>query len=237
MRLKKAKSPWLLRFSLFTSALVFLLGFGVIFTNQNNVDNKLSPLAQSSTFDHNENLAYFNGRQIPIPSALSRAELEDKKILGEITNPGATNKLIVVDLSTQTLMAYENGKEIMRTLISSGKWGRTPTGTFKIWGKFRFTKMSGGSGSTYYYLPNVPYVMFFSNAQIAAGRGFSLHGTYWHDNFGTPMSHGCVNMRTTDAGTMYDWTGPVVPQGKNSASATALNPGTEIIIKGVSPES
>jgi lipoprotein-anchoring transpeptidase ErfK/SrfK len=58
--------------------------------------------------------------------------------------------------------------------------------------------MSGGSGADYYYLPNVPHVMYFYG-------GYGLHGTYWHNNFGTPMSHGCVNLSQTDAEWLYNW--------------------------------
>jgi lipoprotein-anchoring transpeptidase ErfK/SrfK len=233
---KKKGIPLILRFSFLSSVLILVAGFGVMLSSTNgNVDNVLSPLTQKSEYDSSEGLAYFDGRQIPLPGGLAKDVLTDKKILGDITSPLAATKHIVVDLSIQTLIAYEDGREIMRTLVSTGKWGRTPTGTFKIWGKFRFTKMSGGSGRSYYYLPNVPYVMFFSNNEIAAGRGFSLHGTYWHDNFGHPMSHGCVNMRTVDAGTMYEWTGPVVPEGKNSITSSATNPGTQIEIIGQAP--
>jgi lipoprotein-anchoring transpeptidase ErfK/SrfK len=49
-----------------------------------------------------------------------------------------------------------------------------------------------------YYLPNVPYVMYFY-------RGYGLHGTYWHHNIGTPMSHGCVNLPTAEAGWLFNW--------------------------------
>ena len=89
------------------------------------------------------------------------------KVLGEVSG----EKRIYVDLATQTLSAYQGDTLFMQVLVSIGKWGRTPTGEFTIWEKVRSTKMSGGSGATYYYLPNVPFVMFFSNAQISAGRG------------------------------------------------------------------
>ena len=67
--------------------------------------------------------------------------------------------------------------------------------------------MSGGNRAigTYYYLPGVPWVQFFGNAQIPWSRGYSFHGTYWHNNFGHPMSHGCINMKTPDAKWLYDW--------------------------------
>ena len=67
--------------------------------------------------------------------------------------------------------------------------------------------MSGGSKElgTYYYLPNVPYIMFFYNDKVSKSTGYSLHGTYWHNNFGVPMSHGCINMRTGDVAQIYNW--------------------------------
>lgn len=98
--------------------------------------------------------------------------------------------------------------------------------------------MSGGSKAlrTYYYLPNVPWVMFFYNDQVAKMRGFSFHGTYWHDNFGTPMSHGCINMRSEEAKMLYDWATPVVTNEKAwSTPANPDNPGTKVIIYGEAP--
>jgi len=67
--------------------------------------------------------------------------------------------------------------------------------------------MSGGSkeNGTYYYLPNVPYILFYYNNQVPKQYGYSLHGTYWHDNFGTPMSHGCINMKTEDVAQIFNW--------------------------------
>lgn len=157
---------------------------------------------------------------------------EDVRVLGV-----SDNKRIEVDLSSQRLYAYEGNNLVYNFLISSGKWGRTPTGTFVIWGKFRYTKMEGGKKelNTYYYLPNVPYVMFFSNDQITASRGFSIHGTYWHSNFGHPMSHGCINMKTEEAALIYAWANPNLGD-KKSGRATDDNPGTPVIVYGVAPK-
>lgn len=154
-------------------------------------------------------------------------------VLGEHTG----NRRIEVDLTNQRVYAYEGGNKVYDFLVSTGKWGRTPTGTFRIWGKFKYTKMSGGNKAlgTYYYLPNVPFVMFFENDEIPGWRGFSLHGTYWHNNFGTPMSHGCVNMKTEDARTLYYWTSPGVGD-KNYTRASEEDPGTEIVIYGKAPK-
>src|SRR3990172_2356781 len=131
----------------------------------------------------------FNNREVSVPKVDLAAKPTANGVLGEVAGTG--DKRIYVDLTTQTLSAYQGDTLFLQTKISSGKWGKTPTGDFTIWEKLRATKMSGGQGSDYYYLPNVPYVMFFSNSEVAAGRGFSLHGTYWHNNFGYSMSHGC----------------------------------------------
>ncbi len=159
------------------------------------------------------------------------------KILGVTTTPNA-DKRIEVDLTNQKVYAYEGNIRVYEFIISSGSWGRTPTGEFTIWAKVKSQLMSGGSKEkhTYYYLPNVPWVMFFYNDQIAKMRGFSFHGTYWHENFGTPMSHGCINMRTEEAKILYDWATPVVTNDKAwSTLAKDDNPGTKVIIYGDAP--
>jgi len=142
----------------------------------------------------------FNNKYVRVPPL-------EPGVLGETDEPVADNKKIVVNLTEQTLTAYEDGNAVFGYSISSGKWNRTPTGVFKVWAKIRSQKMSGGSKElgTYYYLPNVPYVLFFYNDKVAKKVGYSIHGTYWHDNFGVPMSHGCINMRTAEAGNIYSW--------------------------------
>ena len=145
----------------------------------------------------------WHGQEITPPTIdLAQAE-PATQVLGD-ADPEA-EKRISIDLATQTLSAYQGEDLYMKALVSTGKWGRTPTGEFTIWSKFRSTHMSGGSGTDYYNLPNVPYTMFFSGSGIAASRGFALHGAYWHNNFGHPMSHGCVNMRTVDAQKLFNW--------------------------------
>ena len=108
-------------------------------------------------------------------------------------NGGA--RWIDVNLSQQRVYAYEGDTVVNSFLVSTGTW-QTPTvtGKYKIWIKLRYTDMSGPG----YYLPNVPYTMYFY-------KGYGLHGTYWHNNFGTPMSHGCVNLSIPDAAWLYDF--------------------------------
>jgi len=116
------------------------------------------------------------------------------------SNPGAgSGKWIDVNLSRQRLTAYEGNKVAFSSLVSTGVSNHpTVVGTFNIYVKYGAQAMTGGSGSEYYYLPNVPYVMYFYGA-------YAIHGTYWHNNFGRPMSHGCVNLPTPAAQFMYNW--------------------------------
>ncbi|NMB83667.1 L,D-transpeptidase [Candidatus Roizmanbacteria bacterium] len=174
----------------------------------------------------NDGYGIFNNKKVSAPKIDLTLEKYKSKVLGVNSKPN--EKHIYVNLKTQTLYAYEGKNLFMKTFISSGKWFPTPTGEFTIWVKIRSTRMSGGSGDDYYDLPNVPYVMFFSNDKVPASAGFSLHGAYWHNNFGHPMSHGCVNMRTTDVAKLYEWATPISDGLTTHASGD--NPGTKVTI-------
>jgi lipoprotein-anchoring transpeptidase ErfK/SrfK len=107
----------------------------------------------------------------------------------------SNERWIDVNLSNQVLFAYEGDQIVNTFIISTGTWEHpTVTGQYRIYVKYRFDDMTGPG----YYLPDVPYTMYFY-------KGYSLHGTYWHNNFGTPMSHGCVNLRTEDAAWLFDF--------------------------------
>ncbi len=108
---------------------------------------------------------------------------------------GNGERWIDVDLSEQRLYAYEGDVLINSFIVSTGTW-QTPTvtGSYKVWVKLRSAAMSGPG----YYLPDVPYIMYFYG-------DYGIHGTYWHNNFGTPMSHGCVNLSTPDAEWVYNF--------------------------------
>lgn len=183
-----------------------------------------------------ESGAVFHGKAA---SPLSVASLMQAPTVLGITTANAAEKRIEVDLANQKVYAFDGNNKTLEFLISSGKWGRTPTGEFRIWTKVKSQLMKGGNPKlhTYYYLPNVPWVMFFYNDQIAKMRGFSFHGTYWHSNFGHPMSHGCINMKIDEAKLLYDWATPVVTNGKAwSTPATEDNPGTRVVIYGEAPK-
>jgi len=100
-----------------------------------------------------------------------------------------------VDLSEQRVTAYEGEVAVSSFIVSTGtRFHPTLTGQFRIYVKYRATPMSGPG----YYLPGVPYTMYYY-------KGYALHGTYWHNNFGTPMSHGCVNLSIPDSEWLYNF--------------------------------
>ena len=177
-------------------------------------------------YEETNELVIFNGQPVEtkiaklIPSSEALKQQEGVVL-------GATDdyRWIEIDLSDQKLYAHEGDKIAYEFLVSTGKWAPTPTGEFRVWIKLRYTKMSGGirGTGTYYYLPNVPYTQYFY-------KGFGLHGTYWHNNFGHPMSHGCVNMATPDAEKLFYWTSPPVPHGVNVVYPSKGNPGTKVVI-------
>jgi lipoprotein-anchoring transpeptidase ErfK/SrfK len=102
---------------------------------------------------------------------------------------------IDVSLSQQQVTAFEGNTPVRTFLVSTGTWEHpTVQGQFHIYVKYPAADMAGPG----YYLPAVPFVMYFY-------EGYGLHGTYWHHNFGTPMSHGCVNLETGDAAWLFDW--------------------------------
>lgn len=114
---------------------------------------------------------------------------------------GATERWIDVSLNEQTLAAYEGNRMVFSTLVSTGI-SRFPTvqGVYRIYYKVEEKKMSGGEpGDDLYFLEDVLWQMFFY-------QGYALHASYWHDIFGLPTSHGCVNLSPRDALWLYGWT-------------------------------
>ena len=190
-------------------------------------------LKSSGEFDENASVAIFNSQVINYPKTslaysysqeIAQKEGEDTTVLGT-TNENGEEKWIEVSLNDQKLRAWEGNKLVMEFPVSSGKWAPTPKGTFNIWYKTRNQTMSGGSKNlgTYYSLPNVPNNMFFY-------KGYAIHGAYWHNNFGQPMSHGCVNEPLANAAQIFEWAGPVVPERQNVVRASAENPGTRVLV-------
>ncbi len=151
------------------------------------------------------------------------ALVEPRERPGEV---GEHEKWIYMNLYEQTLTAYQGDKMVYATLISSGvKQFPTVKGLFRIWQKVEMAKMSGGEGKpNYYYLEDVPWQMYLH-------QGYAIHTSYWHDWFGFPQSHGCVNVAPYDSWWLFNWSEPVPRPGQNRTYATKQNPGTWVYVQ------
>jgi lipoprotein-anchoring transpeptidase ErfK/SrfK len=143
-------------------------------------------------------------------------------------------KWVDVDLTTQTLVAYEGDKPVFATIVSTGKKDKvnkeknheTKPGTFRIREKHIAATMDGDVVSDGpYSIEDVPWIMYF-NGSIA------LHGAFWHNNFGNTRSHGCVNLAPNDARTLFFWTEPSMPVGWHGVWSSGDKPGTLVVVRG-----
>ena len=130
-------------------------------------------------------------------------------------NPGAPDKRVVVDVTHQTMACYQGSEEVYFCRISTGakfnaageavdEWS-TPLGGHPIWRKVVSLHMVGGTTGGGYDLPGIGWTTLF------VGNGVAIHSTFWHNDFGVPRSHGCVNARPEDAKWVFRWVEPVVP--------------------------
>lgn len=140
----------------------------------------------------------------PIPSPTPNPTFVSSAYgLGEFMPDNITpgERWIDVDVTEQKLVAYEGFVPVFDSLVSTGTVNHpTVTGQFRIWLRFQSQDMNGYRLGFDYYLKGVPYVQYFY-------EDYALHGTFWHTNFGTPMSHGCVNLPTPAAEWLYNWAG------------------------------
>ncbi len=117
------------------------------------------------------------------------------------------DKFIQVRLDEQVVLAYEGARLVFRARTSTGKGEfNTPTGWFKTFHKRPTAHMVGGeSEATLYDLTGVPWDCYITE------NGVAFHGTFWHNDYGTPRSHGCINLTPQNAKWLYRWTLPAVP--------------------------
>lgn len=222
-------------FSLFLATCVFVLSFFILAPEfRQNISYKIFPkINELQTSEYISSILKSEGRFV----ADQKAFFDNRKVVAlqsdfiarakeNVLAASAQEKWIEVDLSDQKLYAWEGNQKVFEFVVSSGKpWTPTIEGEYRIWIKLRYHTMEDGSKARgdYYRLPNVPYVMYFY-------RGYGIHGTYWHNNFGRPMSHGCVNLRISDAEKLFWWTDPNLPAGKSVVLSSAENPGTRIVV-------
>jgi hypothetical protein len=145
---------------------------------------------------------------------------------------GPNEKWIDVDLTRQMLVAFEGTTPVFATLVSSGRRNLvdkehdfpTPTGMFRIREKHVTTTMDGDvAADGAYSIEDVPWVMYFQGS-------YALHGAFWHDSFGNPRSHGCVNLSPEDAHTLFEWVDPPLPDAWHGAFSGDESSGTRVIV-------
>ena len=185
-------------------------------------------LSQDGKFDPNAKSGVWFNKKVDVPG------LELANVIGQapdILGDSSDGKWIEVDLTKQHLYAHEGNRIVFDFPISSGlPWTPTITGEFHIWAKVKAQRMKGGSitDGSYYDLPNVPFVQYFYN-------GYGLHGAYWHNDFGKPRSHGCVNISISDSQRLFDWTQPTL--GPNEYARYNIKPeeSTRVVVHGKTP--
>ncbi len=132
------------------------------------------------------------------------------------------DKHIEIDLTKQRLVAFENGRPVFSTRTATGYFeGDTPIGEFRVERKTPTRHMASDLQGNAFDLPGVPWVCYIS------WTGVSFHGTYWHNNYGTPQSHGCINLMPEAAKWIYRWTDPFVALVEDYVESKS---GTRVII-------
>lgn len=138
---------------------------------------------------------------------------------------GPGEKWIHIDLSEQTLVAYEGDVPVFATLVSTGKSpGMTPVGVHRVQIKHVATSMRDQPmEDEAYSIDDVPWTQYFSGS-------VALHGAFWHAGFGIERSHGCVNLSPADARWLFGFTEPALPEGWHAIAPSGSVKGTAIVV-------
>jgi hypothetical protein len=156
---------------------------------------------------------------------IERADVKVATLAAPPPGTAANEKWFDVDLDEQTLVAYEGERPVYATLVSTGKYlHATPTSVARIASKHETAAMTSDTEGSVYSVADVPWTMYYD-------RDFALHTSYWHDGFGSPRSHGCVNLAPRDARLLFQWSSPDVPPGWSSVYGDAENPGTLVRVR------
>ncbi len=166
-----------------------------------------------------------DGRFVRVDDAawVPRADVRMVAVTSPPEGTGTDEKWFDVDLDTQILVAYEGTRPVYATLVSTGKYGHwTPTLISRVQSKHESTPMTSDKGDVY-SVADVPWTMFYDGH-------YALHTSYWHNGFGGPRSHGCINLAPRDARLLYQWSSPDVPPGWTSVYGTEAHPGSLVRI-------
>ncbi|HDQ74081.1 MAG TPA: hypothetical protein ENN19_18600 [Chloroflexi bacterium] len=139
-------------------------------------------------------------------------------------SPGHPDKWIEINLSNQRLTCFEGQGPVFITRISSGAGGTTPRGEYRVLYKRHTRRMVGGAENDRYDLPGVAFPVYYTWSAIA------IHGTYWHNDFVRPHSHGCINVSNQAAQWIFRWTDPIVPYDEYERKVSKEDSATRIVV-------
>lgn len=155
---------------------------------------------------------------------IARRDLRIASIAPPPPGTGADEKWFDIDLDEQVLVAYEGERPVYATLVSTGKYRHTtPTAITRIASMLQRATMTSNDGDVY-SVADVPWTMYYDG-------NYALHTSYWHDGFGGPRSHGCVNLAPADAHVLYRWSSPDAPAGWTAVYGDADNPGSLVRVR------
>ncbi len=156
---------------------------------------------------------------------IARGDLRVASLVAPPPGTAAHEKWFDIDLDEQVLVAYEGERPVYATLVSTGKWQHeTPEMIARVGEKLERAAMNSEKPGELYSVADVPWTMYFDH-------NYALHTSYWHDGFGGPRSHGCVNLAPRDAKLLYRWSSPDVPPGWSVVYADADNPGSLVRVR------
>jgi len=164
-------------------------------------------------FDPSQTTAFWQDQNInPLLGLKSKLKLDDQKVLGIQSQ----DKSIDIDLNQKKLTARQGDTLILETDINIGKFQATPVGEFSISVKHLSVDLAGGShlSNTYFYLPNVPYALYFQ-------QNFAIMGSYWSKSYGADSGFGCIEVPLDKAEILFYWA---------DVPSTSSTPGTKINI-------
>lgn len=210
--------------------LVFVVGSGVKLLRQDEPDGPLKDDRRVERYEvlpHLGEMTRKNRHYVRVGDGLY---LSDRVAAAAQLSPPPADleeheRWIDIDLSEQTLVAYEGAEPVFATIMSSGRKDyETPTGDFRIYGKHvSITMDDTAAGEESYSIEDVPWTQYFQD-------GYALHTAFWHDRFGRVRSHGCINLSPSDAHRLFNWTGPRLEGELHGVVATQDNPGTRIVV-------
>jgi len=155
---------------------------------------------------------------------VSRTDVRATTVMAPPPDTGANERWFDIDLDQQVLVAYEGTRPVYATLVSTGKWKHeTPTAITRVQSKHLAASMNSDKGDLY-SVADVPWTMYYDGH-------YALHTSYWHDGFGYPLSHGCINLAPRDARVLYAWSSPDVPPGWTSVYGDEDSPGSLVRVR------